>query len=59
MVLNNTGHETEAFPADIAYLKGVNYKQEDVLKAIKEGLDDAYRPRKISEELYEASRGDA
>jgi len=56
MVLNNTGHETEAFPADIAYLKGVNYKQEDVLKAIKEGLDDAYRQRKISTKRHAGMR---
>ena len=58
MVLNNTGHETEAFPSDITYLQGVNYKQEDVFKAIKEGLEDAYRQGKISQDLYEASSAD-
>ena len=58
MVLNNTGHEAEAFPSDITYLQGVNYKQEDVFKAIKEGLEDAYRQGKISQDLYEASSAD-
>jgi hypothetical protein len=59
MVLNNTGHEAEAFPADIAYLKSVSYSQEEIFRAIKEGLDDVYSQGKISEALYEASCGDA
>ena len=45
-VFNNTGHATEAFPADVSYLKGVKHDQEEMFKAIKEGLDHAYRPRK-------------
>jgi len=57
-VLNNTGHATEAFPADISYLKGVKYDQEEIFKAIKEGLDHAYRQGKISQDLYQASCGD-
>lgn len=57
-VLNNTGHATEAFPADISYLQGVKYDQEEIFKAIKEGLDHAYRQGKISQDLYEASCGD-
>ena len=59
LVLNNTGHETEAFPADIAYLKSVQYHQEELFTAIKEGLDHAYRQGKISEALYTASCGPA
>lgn len=58
MVLNNTGHATEAFPADIGYLKGVKYDQDEIFKAIKEGLEHAYRQGKISQDLYEASCGD-
>lgn len=58
-VLNNTGHATEAFPADIDYLKGVKYNPEEIFKAIKEGLDHAYRQGKISQDLYEASCGDS
>jgi hypothetical protein len=41
------------------YLKSVSYSQEEILKAIKEGLDDVYSQGKISEALYEASCGDA
>jgi hypothetical protein len=57
LVLNNTGHETEAFPSDIAYLKTVQYPQEELFNAIKEGLDRAYHQRKINEALYVASCG--
>ena len=57
-VLNNTGHAAEAFPADISYLKGVKYGQDEIFTAIKEGLDYAYRQGKISQDLYEASCGD-
>ncbi len=57
-VLNNTGHVAEAFPADISYLKGVKYDQDEIFKAIKEGLDHAYSQGKISQDLYEASCGD-
>jgi hypothetical protein len=57
LVLNNTGHEAEAFPSDIAYLKSVQYPQEELYNAIKEGLDRAYRHGKISEALYVASCG--
>jgi len=57
-VLNNTGHATEAFPADIDCLKGVKYNSEEIYKAIREGLDHAYRQGKISLDLYEASCGD-
>jgi hypothetical protein len=57
LVLNNTGHEAEAFPSDIAYLKSVQYPQEELFNAIKEGLDHAYRQGKISEALYIASCG--
>jgi hypothetical protein len=57
LVLNNTGHEAEAFPSDIAYLKSVQYPQEELFNAIKEGLDHAYRQGKISEALYVASCG--
>ncbi len=57
-VLNNTGHAAEAFPADISYLKGVKYDQDEIFNAIKEGLDYAYRQGKISQDLYEASCGD-
>jgi hypothetical protein len=59
LVLNNTGHEAEAFPTDVAYLKSVQYPQEELYNAIKEGLDDAYRQGKIAEALYAASCGDA
>jgi hypothetical protein len=59
LVLNNTGNENEAFPADIACLKGLQYDQEEVFAAIKEGLDHAYRQGKISEALYMASCGHA
>lgn len=59
LVLNNTGHEAEAFSTDIAYLKSVQYPQEELFNAIKEGLDNAYREGKISEALYAASCGDA
>ncbi len=58
-VLNNTGHAAEAFPADINYLKGIKYDQYEIVNAIKEGLDYAYRQRKISQDLYDASCGDA
>jgi hypothetical protein len=47
LVLNNTGHEAEAFPADIAYLKSVQYDKEELFTAIREGLDNAYREGKI------------
>jgi hypothetical protein len=57
LVLNNTGHEAEAFPSDIAYLKSVQYPQEELFNVIKEGLDHAYRQGKISEALYVASCG--
>jgi hypothetical protein len=57
LVLNNTGHEAEAFPSDIAYLKSVQYPQEELFNAIKEGLDHAYSQGKISEALYVASCG--
>lgn len=57
-VLNNTGHAAEAFPADISYLKGVKYDQDEIFNAIKEGLDHAYHQGKISQDLYEASCGD-
>ena len=59
LVLNNTGHESEAFPADIAYLKSVQYHQVELFAAIKEGLDHAYRQGEISEALYAASCGHA
>jgi hypothetical protein len=59
LVLNNTGHETEAFPSDIAYLKSVQYPKEELFNAIKEGLDYAYRQGQISEALYTASCGRA
>jgi len=59
LVLNNTGHESEAFPADIAYLKSVQYDQVELFAAIKEGLDHAYRQGEISEALYAASCGHA
>lgn len=58
-VLNNTGHATEALPADISYLKRVKYDQHEIFNAIKEGLDHAYSRGKISQDLYEASCGDA
>jgi hypothetical protein len=57
LVLNNTGHEAEAFPSDIAYLKSVQYPKEELFNAIKEGLDYAYRQGQISEALYTASCG--
>ena len=57
LVLNNTGHESEAFPADIAYLKSVQYPQEELFNAIKEGLDHAYRQGEINEALYVTSCG--
>jgi hypothetical protein len=59
LVLNNTGHEAEAFPSDIAYLKSVQYPKEELFHAIKEGLDHAYRQGQISEALYTASCGHA
>jgi hypothetical protein len=57
MVLSNTGHVAEVFPADIDYLKAVDYDEEAVVKAIKEGLDCALNEQKISQTLYAASCG--
>jgi hypothetical protein len=45
LVLNNTGHETEAFPSDIAYLKSVQYPQEELFNAIKDGVGSCLSPR--------------
>jgi hypothetical protein len=40
-----------------ALAKSVQYPQEELFNAIKEGLDHAYRQGKISEALYVASCG--
>jgi hypothetical protein len=57
MVLSNTGHESEAFAADIDYLKAIQYDQGALGTAIKEGLDNAYAKQKITKTLYDASCG--
>jgi hypothetical protein len=57
MVLSNTGHESEAFPADVDYLKSVQYDEVAVVEAIREGLDHALNQQTISQTLYAASCG--
>jgi len=58
-VLANTGHESEAFRADIDYLRAIKYDDDVVFAAIRKGLDDAYTEGKIPRSLYEISRGGA
>jgi hypothetical protein len=59
MVLSNTGHESEAFRADIDYLRAIKYDGDALFVAIRKGLDDAYTEGKIPQALYESSRGSA
>lgn len=57
-VLNNTGNEFESFKTDVEYLKDVRYDDDSNIKAIiMEGLNHALAEEKISQALYEASRG--
>jgi hypothetical protein len=59
-VTNNTGHEAEASPITvdlIEYMKGIRYDDEELRRAIREGLDHARKHGKITEELYQRSCG--
>lgn len=58
LVTNNTGHEVEASSviADaIEYMKGIRYDEEELRRAIKQGLDYAREHGQITEELYQRS----
>ena len=57
IVLNNTGHEQESFPATVDYLKDVKYDSPVLEAAIRKGLDNELAEKRISQTLYEASCG--
>jgi hypothetical protein len=58
IVLNNTGHEQESFPASVDYLKAVKYDAPVLEAAIRKGLENELAENNISEALYKASCGD-
>lgn len=55
IVLNNTGHEQEAFRSNVDYLKAVKYDSLLLEAAIRKGLDDELNEKRITQELYEVS----
>jgi hypothetical protein len=59
VVINNTGREQESFVTSIDYLKSVRYDSTDLSATIQMELSNAYQQEKISQALYEASRGNA